>query len=187
MCDAVLFCFLPKVPLLWIAALLMHGPCIFTCFTLLMGPPIGLWTLAIDSWLLFFAASLSHCNCIVIAFVSFGYNWRFVCLGWFSLVLGGRLFPQAILFCFPFAWIFMFLCTAGFQLVSQACLATFWSIQYLHLIKKKKSCLGMQNMTLVECPREMIAPFYLQVYYYFHIQCNLKILSWHNLTYWFCI
>jgi hypothetical protein len=136
MCDVVLF--LLKAPLLWIGALLMHGPCIFTCSTLLMGPPIGLWTLTIDGWLLFFAASLSNCNCIVIAFVSFGYNWRFVCLGWFSLVLGGRLFPQAILFCFPFAWIFMFICTAGFQLVSQACLATFWSIQYLHLIKKKK-------------------------------------------------
>jgi hypothetical protein len=48
-CCFVLF--LLKAPLLWIAALLMHGPCIFTCFTLLMGPPIGLWTLAIDSWL----------------------------------------------------------------------------------------------------------------------------------------
>jgi hypothetical protein len=31
----------------------------------------------------------------------------------------------------------MSICTAGFQLVSQACLAPFWSIQFLHLIKKK--------------------------------------------------
>ena len=38
-------------------------------------------------------------------------------------------------------------------------------------------------MTLVEYPREMIAPFYLKVYYYFHIQNNLKILSLLNLTY----
>jgi len=31
--------------------------------------PICLWSLAVDGWLLYFAASLSNCNCIVIAFI----------------------------------------------------------------------------------------------------------------------
>jgi len=30
----------------------MHGPCISTCSTLLMGPPFGFWMFAIDGWLL---------------------------------------------------------------------------------------------------------------------------------------
>ena len=39
----------------------------------------------------------------------------------------------------PFAWVCLYICTTGFQLV-------FWSIQFLHLIKKKKTYnLGWRN------------------------------------------
>ena len=140
-CCVVLFCSCWRSP--FANAWLIHFG--FTGSNLLMGPPDGLWALADDGWLLFCAASLCNCNCIVIAFVPFGYKRRFVCLGCSSLVLGGRLFPQAC-FVFPFSWISMSICTAGFQLVSQACLAPFWSIQFLHLIKKK-NCLIPINLT----------------------------------------
>jgi hypothetical protein len=77
-------------------AWLMHFG--FTCFTLLMGPPSLGWFMSSCWWWLTFYA-VSSCNCIVIAFFPFGFKRRFVCLGWFSLVLGGSLFPQD---CFVF-------------------------------------------------------------------------------------